>query len=107
MTEKWDGVPANPSADGLHFIGDGAALWWAGKRRWSIMHRAREETPEWVSAQAWAEYRGPITPPATVAALVEALEGAIMGMQNPNTLSASVAMNAARAALAAYREAAR
>lgn len=74
---KWDGIPQNPGVDGLHYIGDAAALWWAGKRKWSILHRAREESPEWLASNWWAEYRGPIPPPAVVAALVEALDAAV------------------------------
>lgn len=75
-------------------------------RAWGVVHE-----PSWCG---W-RYLAPVTPPATVAALVEALEGLMRWHLNEEAIyrmglhpaPAKAAYEAARAALAAYREARR
>lgn len=82
--------------------------WWKARGEWCWA------TLDARSARA-LRYLAPVTPPATVAALVEALEGLMRWHPAKDTISrmglkpepAEAAYEAARAALAAYREAGR
>lgn len=82
---------------------------------WTSTGHVYSGTPRYAAREWGYRYLAPATPPAVVAALVEALEGLttqayVMGQHlvyNAPTRDLSAALDAARAALAAYKEAGR
>ena len=100
--------------NGLPFV----ALWHAAPHAgieplWHNAARTSTGTPAWAANEWGWRYVAPVTPPATVAALVDALEGLMHWHPAKDTISrmglkpepAEAAYEDARAALAAYREA--
>lgn len=98
--------------NGLPFV----ALWHAAPHAgieplWHNAARTSTGTPAWAANEWGWRYVAPVTPPATVAALVDALEGLMRWHLNeeairrmgPHPAPAKAAYEAARAALAAYR----
>ena len=112
-------------SDGEHFVCglNGApfvALWHAAPHAgieplWHNAARTSTGTPAWAANEWGWRYIAPVTPPDTVAALAEALEGLMRWHLNEEAIRriglhpapAKAAYEAARAALAAYREAGR
>jgi len=89
------------------------ARWHAAERDdveplWTSTHHVYSGTPRYVVREWGWRYIAPVTPPAVVAALVEALEGLVMACELPGDhCEVEQALPAARAALALYREAGR
>lgn len=94
------------------------ARWHAAERDdveplWTSTHHVYAGTPRYAVREWGWRYLAPVTPPATVTALVDALEGLMHWHPAKDTISrmglkpepAEAAYEAARAALAAYREA--
>ena len=83
------------------------ASWDAKAGAWWNNFDLAASSPAEAGIHGW-RYVSPCTPPATVAALVEALEGLVMACELPGDhCEVEQALPAARAALAAYREAGR
>lgn len=120
MTEKCEPPEGLRGVDGWHWVQAPVgephlARWHAAERDdveplWTSTHHVYSGTPRY-AVREWAwRYHSPVTPPAVVAALVEALEAA----QEALTITAdatgygvpSTSKKVAEA-LAAYREAAR
>ena len=128
MTKKCEPPPELRGVDGWHWLHKNCPVFWIadqGKWDWgNDEFRAPEHVP------ASYHYIGPVTPPATVAALVEALEGLVSEFGGtidqyhkigPDfthkdgtevfdvgvVLDRAPLIDAARAALALYREAGR
>lgn len=119
--------------DGWHWVqppvgNPHLARWHAAERLdveplWTSTHHVYSGTPRYAVREWGWRYVAPVTPPATVAALVEALEECandleayVMRQYSGDVLTPGNALrrardlapvDAARAALAAYREAAR
>lgn len=105
--------PELRDVDGWHWLHKDCPVFWiADQGEWDW---GNDEflAPEHVPASY--QYIGPVTPPATVAALVEALEGLMRWHPAKDTISrmglkpepAEAAYEAARVALALYRGAGR
>ncbi|GEM_PF-4480452 len=104
--------------DGWHWVqapvGDPhLARWHAAKRPdveplWTSTHHVYSGTPRYAVREWGWRYLAPVTDHATVAALVEALEGLVMACELPGDhCEVEQALPAAQQALAAYREAGR
>ena len=116
MSERCEPPPELRDRDGWHWV-DSTRWVQPDILRWRLNGDNQEY--EWLlssgafvsseseTANAW-RYLAPVTPPATVAALVESLESLVMACELPGDhCEREQALPAARAALALYREAGR